>query len=523
MKGVSRIFVLSLGVLLLAGSLFAQSPSLGKIDFPTSGSAEAQKHFLEGVLFLHNFEFEDSVEAFRRAQKLDPDFAMAYWGEAMAHNHPLWREVNVEAGRAALNRLASTPKARLAKAPTGREKMYLAAVEHLYGADGKTARDDAYSRSMRRIHEKYPDDLEAASFYSLSLLRLTNGTRDFRNYMRAAAVAEEVFAKNPMHPGAAHYLIHSYDDPVHAPLGLRPARVYARIAPSASHAQHMVSHIFVALGMWDDMVKANEISFAVADERVRRKGLGVDQRNFHALQWLHYGYLQQGRREKAREVLARMAADTQKSGSLRARTYLALMRSAHVVETQQRNSVPPNTHLAGLSSNAASGNLFATGLRALHSGNRPAAEKALESMKALSGSDAGTILQKELEALLLLDAGSANFALTLLQEAAEIEDAMPFAFGPPVPAKPAHELLGEVLLELGRAQEARTEFGKALERSPLRTLSLLGLARAAQRSGDRETAQETYRILGKIWHQADANLPELAEVTKGMTETARRK
>ncbi len=289
--------------LLFVAQSTAQSGNLGKIDFPTSGSAEAQEHFLEGVLYLHNFEFDDAREEFRKAQEIDPGFAMAYWGEAVTYNHPLWRRVDVEAARETLTRLAPTLEGRLAKAPTAREKDFLRTLEALYGPGDKTARDLAYSEALQEMHEEYPEDLDVASFYALSILGLTNGTRDHRNYMRAASVAEEVFARNPEHPGGVHYLIHSYDDPIHAPLGLRAARVYAGIAPTASHAQHMISHIYVALGRWDESSTANETAWSVSQERVKQKGLGMGQLDFHSFSWLHYSYLQQGRYREAEEML----------------------------------------------------------------------------------------------------------------------------------------------------------------------------------------------------------------------------
>jgi hypothetical protein len=199
-------------VLTLAG--FAQQSNLGHIDFPTSGSKAAQEHFVKGVLLLHSFEYSDSREEFQAASKLEPGFAMAYWGEALTYTHSVWVEQDVVSGRAALQRLAPTPEARAAKAPTQREKDYLHAVETLYGTGDKVSRDIAYADAMDRIMEKYPGDLEAASLYSVALLGTCQHERRYPVYMRAAAVAEEVFAKNPQHPGAIHYLIHAYDDPV---------------------------------------------------------------------------------------------------------------------------------------------------------------------------------------------------------------------------------------------------------------------------------------------------------------------
>ena len=177
--------------------------------------------------------------------------------------------------------------------------------------------------------------MRSKSFYALAILGTSHGGRDFAIYMRAAALVEQVYAKNPQHPGAAHYLIHAYDDPVHAPLGLRYADAYSKIAPSASHALHMPSHIYVAMGMSDESAAINQRSVKAADARREAKKLDVDQRGFHALLWLVYCYTQQGRYEDARGVLTQMEAAAKESGSVRTRTHLALARAAWLIETRK--------------------------------------------------------------------------------------------------------------------------------------------------------------------------------------------
>ena len=172
------------------------------------------------MLLLHSFEYETAAEAFRQAQTADASFALAYWGEAMTYNHPLWQQQDARRRAQALKRLAAAPEARAAKAPTDRERQYLAAVETLYGDGSKHDRDQAYMRAMERLQNAYPDDMEARAFHALAILGSRDGVRDFATYVRAAATVQPVFDANPDHPGAAHYLIHSFDDPVHAPLGL---------------------------------------------------------------------------------------------------------------------------------------------------------------------------------------------------------------------------------------------------------------------------------------------------------------
>jgi pentatricopeptide repeat protein len=346
--------------------------ALGETTFTNSGSEEAQDAFLRGILLLHSFEYEDAREAFQEAQDIDPDFAMAYWGEAMGHNHPVWMRQDANDAREVLKELGPTPEERLAKTPTEREKDYLRAADILFGEGEKEDRDDAFAEAMQRLHERYPDDLNAAAFYALALLGTSHEGRDVATYMRAASIAEEVFASNPKHHGAAHYLIHSYDDPVHAPLGLRAARVYAQIAPSATHALHMPSHIFVALGMWDDVVASNEDSWAASDERVQAKNLSVNQRSYHALSWLMYGYLQQGRYRDAHAMLDTMRSDHQADESGGTRYYLTAMRAAYVVGTEDWDGDAMEIEIDSdaLDLEAAATNLFVIGMAALETGRR---------------------------------------------------------------------------------------------------------------------------------------------------------
>lgn len=518
--------LLSLAFLLSVPARGQAPGDLGRIDFATSGSPEAREHLLRGVLLLHSFEFGDAAEEFRQAQKIEPGFAMAYWGEAMTFNHPLWMEKDNEAARKVLDRLAATAPERRAKAPTEREKMYLDAVEALYGKGkgDKAADDRAYAEAMRRLHEKFPEDQDAAAFYALSLLSTCEGKRDVAVYMKGAAIAEEVFAKNPLHPGAVHYLIHSYDDPVHAPLGMRAARVYAKIAPAAGHALHMPSHIFFASGMWEEATASNEAAWKASLDRAERKSLGPDEHNYHALFWLEYSYLQMGRYADARRVLSTMEEDAKKSGSDRAKSHRAMMRAAYVVETRRFDGDVARA----LSEDGERGvALFAEGFAAAAKADRDRAGTALAAigkepagghhggsgyaMGRASGAGADAIMKKELEALLASLGGDRDRGLALAKEAAAAEDAMSFEFGPPSVVKPAHELLGEMLLNAGNAAEGRAEFERSLAHAPERALSLLGLARAASKAGDRAAAQDAYRRLAAVWRRADPDLPELAE------------
>src|SRR5262249_39807535 len=282
-----------------------QPPShLGRISFPTSGAAAAQPAFVRGVLFLHSFEYDDAIEAFRQAQRIDPGFAMAYWGEALAYDQPLWLNESVDKARAALARVAPTAAARQMKAATAREKGYLDAVERLYGDGDKTSRGRAYAERMGALSAQFPDDDEAAALYALALLgAIPSGERNAAVSLKAGAIASAILKKNPEHPGAAHYALHAFDDGEHAAMGLPAARIYARIAPASSHARHMPSHVFLPLGMWDEAAASDESAFAASVDLATRKGLSAAQYDFHALAWLHYEYLQQGRFARARDAM----------------------------------------------------------------------------------------------------------------------------------------------------------------------------------------------------------------------------
>jgi tetratricopeptide (TPR) repeat protein len=524
MKNTFRVAALLVLALFAVGTLFAAQDDLGRTQFANSGSAAAQQSFLRGLLLLHSFEYEDAAEAFREAERIDPSFAMAYWGEAMTYNHPLWMQQNRDAARKALDRLAPTPDGRRAKAPTAREKAYLEAVEILYGDGDKPSRDRAYADAMRRLHEAYPDDLDAAAFYALSLLGTTEGKRDFATYMKAAAVAEEVFAKNPQHPGAVHYLIHCYDDPIHAPLGMRPARVYAKIAPAATHALHMPSHIFFAMGMWQAAVSSNEASWQASLDRAKRKGLGAGAHSHHALSWLEYADLQLGRFDDARRTLTIMQQDQKESPDEDTTDYLGGMRAAWIVETG-RCTEDVLAMGSALGAPGARG-LFVEGSCALSGNDLARAESSLAGLRNAPGATAAghyhggagregrsrevaAVLQKELEAKIALARGDGEAAVRLALEAAALEDAMTFDFGPPDVVKPSHELAGEIYLALGRPAEAQKEFEKSLAHAPGRAQSLLGLARAAAKAGDAAASAEAYGTLKANWSQADHPPPAL--------------
>ncbi|MEA3244590.1 MAG: hypothetical protein U9Q74_00390 [Gemmatimonadota bacterium] len=304
---------------------------LGTISFPTSGSAAAQPAFVRGMLLYYSFEYERAATAFREAQAADSAFAMAYWGEALTHTHQVWNQQDLAAARAALAKLAPTATARRAKVNTPRERAYFDLAEALYGEGSKARRDTLFTAAAARLQRAYPGDDEPKVLHALGLLGLNQGDRDVPSYMQAGALAEEVLRHNPDHPGAAHFVIHAFDDPAHAPLGLWAARRYSAIAPGAPHAQHMTSHIFLAVGLWDDVIAANIRAAASQQRDLARAGQPL-RKCGHYNEWLHYGLLQAGRYREARAALDACAGNQNPDANVDNVEGYAGFRAAQIVD-----------------------------------------------------------------------------------------------------------------------------------------------------------------------------------------------
>jgi tetratricopeptide (TPR) repeat protein len=489
---------------------------LGSITFPTSGAPAAQPKFIEGVKDLHSFEFDEAAEAFHQAQKIDPNFALAYWGEAMSYNHPLWAQQDLPAARKALERLAPTLEGRLAKAPTEKEKAYLEAVNELFYAPGdKLARDNAYSDAMARLYERWPNDNEVSIFYALSLLGTVRpADKGFRRQALAASLAIKVFQENPNHPGAAHFIIHAFDDPDHAILALPAARVYAKIAPAAPHALHMPSHIFVQLGMWQDVVASNVVAHQAAVDLIARMHLPEGREDFHTLSWLEYANLMLGRFDDAKKNvdLAKQSADRNpKNGNIAQQYHTMLAR--YILETSKWQKIPleaaidygagghdsmPGMPGMGARYSGEGAWVFIAGLSAAKLGDPSAAEQARDRLTAMrksveAGGDAYAakpfaIMENEVASAAQMARGQKAEAVRLAKQAADIESTLAAPSGPPEPIKPALEFYGEALLDAGRPMEAAAAFQQELLRTPKRTPSMDGLARATGKGAGPATA-----------------------------------
>jgi tetratricopeptide (TPR) repeat protein len=530
---LNRVRAAALAILFAAGlaaPAFSQNGA-GQVSFPNSGPPAAQPAFLRGLALLHDFEYERAAKDFRKAEAIDPKFAMAYWGEAMTYNHPIWMQQDLPAARAVLARLGATPAARLAKAPTEREKDYLRTLDVLYGEGPKTERDFRYADAMASLRAKYPDDVNAAAFYALSLLGTAHNGRDERIYMRAAAILLPLFCKYPNHPGVVHYLIHSCDDPIHAPLALPAALAYSKIAPDAAHAQHMTSHIFLALGMWDRVVHANEVATGIVNREQAAQKL-PPIRCGHYNYWLEYGYLEQGRFKSAKQVVTGCRAQAEEAGrAARARGTVdpdtsslgsfVVMRTRYLLDTSDWSDPVSQWNIeTGGALMPEFDQSFGTGFAAAERGDLAAARQSLAVMESVMPKlpalfdHAGMtpedperavpgIERDELQAGILMAEGNGGQAIVLAQKAAAAAKSLPYAFGPPYPDKPAYELLGEILLHEHRAPEAEKAFQESLLRAPHRTQSLLGLLRASKAAGDQAAAGKAESELSKIWHAAD--------------------
>lgn len=491
-----------------AGAIAADAPAapvLGAIDFPTSArDPAAQAAFVRGMLLLHLFEYERARVEFQQAERLQPDFAMAYWGEAMTHNHPIWDQRDTVAAEAVLARLGATPAERAAKAGSAREREFLAALDALFATASKAAADRAYLAAMQTMARRYPNDHEVRLFQALALLGVHAGVRDIDDYLRAAAIAQDVFSANPEHPGAAHYLIHAVDDPVHAILGLSAARALARMAPDAGHSQHMASHIFLALGMWDELIAVNRAAIKVVDADRARQGQ-PPRHTGHYNFWLLYGWLQTGREDQALTLLRQAYADRARSSEPPPAALqldaddtltgsLVQMWARYLIETrgwqselldwrfELGDSTDPKLTEAYVRSLAG----YRRGENLLGRHWRKTFERERARLSALIAAELEPVPEHrqflerlavqsaQLAALEKIAAGDHSGALVLAAEASQREGAMPAAFGPPAVDHPAAEFLGDLLSEAGQPNAARAAYQHQLRRSQGKTRSLEG-------------------------------------------------
>ena len=525
--------------LLLAASAFALStavpdsheehshgPQLGQVSFETSCNAGASASFREGLGWLHSFEYEQAAQSFAKAAAADARCAIAQWGTAMSYYHPLWvppTAAELASGRKAL------ATAKTVGAKSQRENDYIAAIETFYRDSEKVGHKDralAYSAAMERLHKQYPQDREAAVFYALSLIAA--GTMDsdpnFAKEKQAAAILNEVLPLNPDHPGVAHYLIHSFDYPPLAELALPAARRYASIAPASAHAQHMPSHIFTRLGLWDESIRSNLASEAAAEAMAKAKGFpGASRERLHAMDYLAYAYLQRGQDSKAEGVLANLNSIKQVDEPVFSVAYAAtaipvrLLLERKLWREAASLELPDNVRtLAPLAKfQWAEAHIhFARAIGAARSGDSARAREEVAKLAAIEQAlvvPAGTydwrknvqIERQTAESWLAYSEGRKVEALRIMRGAADLDDATEKHPVTPGAILPAREQLGELLVELGQPAEALAEYEVSLKRAPRRLASLFGAARAAKLAGDTTKARAYYASVVDLTRDGD--------------------
>ena len=485
-----------------------QQETLGHVMFPVSCNPEAQARFERAMALLHSFWWEEGARAFKAVAVADTTCAMAYWGLALnAWGNPF---VGGPSGDHLRKGAAAAIRAQAIPTPTVRERGFIAAVGALYRdyeSVPNAKRLQAYSDTLARLSRDVPDDPEVAIYYALSLVATASATdTTFVRQKQAAAILNPLFRRFPQHPGLAHYLIHANDSPQLAPLGLDAARRYAEIAPSAPHAQHMPSHIFIRLGLWDETIAANQRSLAAAVAYARTQNLGgVAPEQFHAIDYMVYGYLQEGRDSAARRTVDEGLALTT------VLTSDALVTNYNRVAMEARLPLERGDWAAAARlpvRAAGKGDIgealahFARGIGAARSGNTAQARAEVAALAGIEASLAGQsgynwsrivgIKKQAVTAWTLFAAGDTAGALREAKAAADLEDVTEKHPVTPGELLPARELEGDLLLAAGRYGEARVAYESTLCRERRRSRSLFGVARAAELAGDRSTARARY-------------------------------
>lgn len=484
---------------------------LGEIHIEVTCSENAIGVFKEGLLLLHSFQFDDAADKFLEAQKLDQNCAMAYWGEAMSKNHPLWREQEKDEALGILEKLGPDQESQAAMFKTDFEKDMYAAICILYGPGSKKENDKNYAAFMEALHQKYPEHHEVSAFYALSLLGAVEDGREESLYQKGAKIAQSIIKENPSHPGALHYLIHSYDDPENAHKALGAANSYAKIAPDAAHALHMPSHIYVALGMWDEVIKSNTAAVKASIERKERKQLDNKAIDFHSLKWLMYGHLQKGEYEEAKELVQQMETYCLDEFSPKAATHNVMMKAAYLTETQtwEDSLYYDEVDYSELPIQIYGTKCFMEGMKAYTNGDAKALEKIILKMDepiaeahknvlmSASAMCSGSynrkrpsknhvlrteVVQEQLRALVAMLQKDAASVEKYLQAAAKKEANTTFMYGPPEIVKPSHEMYAEWLSEQQRTEEALEHYKKVIERAPGRLIPTKAIAQLAKSS-----------------------------------------
>jgi len=498
---MKRFLPFAAAVIVAANGVHAQehhhspegSEKLGKVSFPISCSGGAQSEFERGVALLHSFWYEEAEKSFKQIAASDATCAMAYWGQAMSIYRPLWvrlTEMDLQRGRELME------KARAAAAKSLRERDYIAALSALYQADEKVGyheRNVAYCQAMQKVHQQYPKDHEAGVFYALALLASApDGDASLKNPKEAIALLNEIFKEEPNHPGVAHYLIHATDNPQLAELGLPAARRYAQIAPASPHALHMPGHIFARLGLWQEDIRSNLASVAAA-RQPSAMHIGAEHQ-VHAMDFLEYAYLQIGDDAKAGAMVEQLGSirpeDVDRGLDGYLNKMLAHFPAMYALERRDWKAAEALHVRMEAEPYYQATTYWARAVGAGHLLDVDSAKEAVEQYDATVQATRKTKNAFHAEymtsdgdqarAWLLFAEGKNDEALGVLRSVADKQDAQ----GKGEVELPAREMLGDMLVEIGRSREALQEYEKSLKTDPNRFNGLYGAAHAAELSGE---------------------------------------
>ena len=522
---------------LLAGPAFALGPhgdhGAGAVHFPVSCSAPAQAGFDRALALLHHMTYPQAREAFAEVAVVDPQCAMAHWGIAMTLFQPLWpTRPDAQARERGWREVRI---AQMASAPTRRERMFLAAAEAFFrepASDDYWLRIRRWSDAAQAAQAAFPEDDEAAVFAALGELATTPADRPSREHAdRAAAILMRVYARNPDHPGAMHYLVHANDVPGRERESLDITRKYESVAPDNPHALHMPTHVYTRLGDWDGVVRGN---LRAADAALKHpagdRGQYVWDEFPHAIEYLVYALLQQGKDEEAATQVRRLRTTATLEPSFKTAFHLASTQARLALERRDWESaaaiVPrePSNLAWDRFAWPESVARFARGVGALHTG-QPGEARAqaarLATLEAAAQAGGETLFARsirvsrlELEAWLAQADGDTETALARMREAADLEEATPKHAVTPAPTLPAREQLGDLLMEQQQSVAALSAYRSSLQRQPRRFNTLLGAARAAAAAGDTGAARAYYRDLLDV-AGGGTREPPLAEARRG--------
>jgi len=526
------VVVCSASLLWSAGGAAAQAQSersqFGTVRFPTSCQVAVQSQFERAVAILHSFFYPESVKAFEAVIAADPDCAMAYWGLAISQRPnplvPPWAAEGLKRGLDAIQKGKTLAR-------TERERDWLTALEQAYAGYDTVptrARSERYEQAMEQLARKYPDDKEAAIFYALALLEaVDHADKTYARQIKAGAILDPIERAQPDHPGLAHYIIHAYDFEPLASRGVAAADKYARVAPSAPHAQHMPSHIYSILGRWDDSIRSNQAAVKASREYAAKNFSGTTfAQEPHAQDFLAYAYLQLGQDREARRVIEELAAITKLSG---ARNYgrdtgQTAPAARYVLERAAWSEAPALAVRTDAYAYAQAIPRFVRALGAAKLGKPEVAKEEIAQLQALSKAAENSYWSEQVHVLVLAASGwharaegRNEEAVKLMRAAADLEDSTEKHVAMENRLYPMREMLGDLLLETGQSGPALQAYEASLRAAPNRLRGFYGAAKAAKATGDSAKARKYFESVAVLAKNSDSQRPEIQEARAFLT------